>query len=89
MIAILASSRGVGGEDIRLRYRERKDGTVELLHHGRLASTLRGAEARAFLVRALVGDPSEAQHLMARLTGNYKRGSERRAAAHPRNRGRV
>jgi hypothetical protein len=31
-------------------------------------------------------DLATAQQVMARLTGNYKRGNERKAAEHPRNR---
>jgi hypothetical protein len=66
-------------------YRERKGGAVEVLHHGRLACTLRGREALEFLAEARSASPSDAQQLMARLTGNYKRGNERLAAEHPRN----
>jgi hypothetical protein len=58
---------------------------VVITHHGRLASTLRGGRAAAFLAEVADGD---AQLVMARWTGNYKRGNERAAAEHPRNRGR-
>jgi len=73
-------------EDLGFRVRERKGGHVEILHHGRLAATLRGSQAAEFL--AELSDPTnpEAQQLMARLTGNYKRGNERLASNHPRNR---
>jgi hypothetical protein len=56
---------------------------VEITHHGRRATVLRGQRARAFLDDVAVGDP---QQLMARLTGNYRRGNERQARRHPRNR---
>jgi hypothetical protein len=56
---------------------------VVISHHGRRAITLRGAAAQQFLAD-VVDDP---QQLMARLTGNYKRGNERVAKQHPRNRG--
>lgn len=52
-------------------------------HHGRRATTLRGGRALTFLADVEVGD---AQELMARLTGNYRRGNERTARQHPRNR---
>ena len=65
------------------RYEVRKNGDVVILHHGRLASTLRGRKAAAFLDDV---DGSDDQELMARLTGNYKRGNERTSAKHPRNR---
>lgn len=67
-------------------FRSRKNGDVELLHHGRVASTLRGREAADFLAEVEAGDECEAQQLMARVTGNYRHGNERHAAQHPRNR---
>lgn len=48
---------------------------VVIAHHGRRAATLRGAKAQQFLIDVESGDP---QLLMARLTGNYKRGNETR-----------
>jgi hypothetical protein len=48
---------------------------VVVTHHGRHATTLRGATAARFLREVESGDP---QQLMARLTGNFKRGNERR-----------
>jgi antitoxin (DNA-binding transcriptional repressor) of toxin-antitoxin stability system len=58
---------------------------VVILHHGRAATTLRGHRAADFLEDVESGD---AQELMARLTGNYRRGNERTAKRHPRNSGR-
>ena len=55
---------------------------VLITHHGRAATTLRGAGARRFLDDVQVGDP---QLLMARVTGSYRRGNERVAREHPRN----
>jgi hypothetical protein len=63
-----------------------KNGDVQVMHHGRLASTLRGRDAADFLAEMHGADEASQQHAMARLTGNYKRGNERLAAAHPRNR---
>ena len=65
------------------RYVERGDGTVVITHHGRVASTLRGGRAAQFLAE-VDDDP---QLAMARWTGNYRRGNERTARLHPRNRG--
>lgn len=59
----------------------RKSGDVVISHHGRVATTLRGRRAAEFMVDVLDGDEQE---LMARLTGNYKRGNEREARSHPR-----
>ncbi|GAB3994839.1 hypothetical protein [Nocardioides marmoraquaticus] len=58
--------------------------TVVVTHHGRRATVLRGRRAQQFLADVEDDDPQE---LMARLTGNYKRGNERVARQHPRNRG--
>ena len=72
--------------DLGFTYRTRKSGEVQVLHHGVLASTLRGADAQEFLSELAACQADEAQQLMARITGNYKRGNERLAASHPRNR---
>ena len=48
---------------------------VVVTHHGKHAVTLRGTAAARFLRRAETVDP---QQVMARVTGNYKRGNERR-----------
>ena len=56
---------------------------VVISHHGREAAVLRGEKARQFVQEA---ETSDAQLLMARLTGNYKRGNERTGKSHPRNR---
>jgi len=60
----------------------RRDGTVAITHHGRRATVLRAARAEEFLAE-VDDDP---QGVMARWTGNYKRGNERQARQHPRNR---
>ncbi|MCG7311051.1 hypothetical protein [Brachybacterium sp. ACRRE] len=62
-------------------YVERGEDVV-ILHHGRPATTLRGRRAADFLEDAGAGG---AQELMARLTGNYRRGNERAVKRHPRN----
>lgn len=61
------------------------NGDVVISHNGKVATTLRGERAAQFVAEAEMGDEQE---LMARLTGNYKRGNERQAKNHPRNRGR-
>lgn len=62
-------------------FEQRKSGEVVIRHHGRLAATLRGKKAEKFLREVKTTDQ---QHLMARLTGNYKRGNERESG--PRHR---
>lgn len=63
----------------------RKNGDVVISHHERTASVLRGTKATNFVEDVDGGDD---QQLMARVTGNYKRGNERQARNHPRNRSR-
>jgi hypothetical protein len=67
---------------VGFEWERRKNGDVVITHRGRIATTLRGDRAADFLAEAEDGD---AQELMARLTGNYKRGNERAARQHPRN----
>ncbi len=56
----------------------RSDGTVVISHTGRPVTTLRGAAAERFAERIASLDAGGAQHLMARATGNFKHGNERR-----------
>ncbi|MEU3793225.1 hypothetical protein [Streptomyces fructofermentans] len=63
-------------------YAQQRDGTVTITHGSRHATTLRGSRAARFLTEVDSDDP---QLVMARWTGNYKRGNERTARAHPRN----
>jgi len=66
-------------------YEVRRSGEVRVTHAGQLAATLRGPTAERFLDDVEREDP---QQVMARVTGNYRRGTERTARQHPRNRGR-
>jgi len=75
-------------EPLGFSFRQRKGGAVQLLRHGKLASTLRGAQAAEFMAEVAAASEADAQQLMARRTGNYKRGNERAASQHVRNRGR-
>ena len=57
-------------------YRLLKDGRVLIDHRDRHVVTLAGARAAAFRA-ALEQDGADEQLLMARVTGNFKRGNER------------
>jgi len=81
-----ASSNDERLDDLGFTYLVRKAHEVEVRHRGKLAATLRGTEAADFLAEVEGREPADVQQLMARLTGNYKRGNERVAASHPRNR---
>lgn len=71
--------------DLGFDYTVRKSGDVVIRHHGLVATTLRGRQARAFLTSVDAGDHAAAQQRMARLAGKDKRGNERLARQHPRN----
>lgn len=64
---------GTAPEDFEYRVA----GAYEVLitHWGRRATVLRGMRARNFLMDI---EHQEPQELMARVTGNYKRGNERK-----------
>jgi hypothetical protein len=55
----------------------RKNGEIAISHNGQHAVVLRGKSAQRFLIDVHDNDP---QLLMAKVTGNYKRGNERRAS---------
>lgn len=55
-------------------YKVRKNGQVVITHNGRKATVLRGDRAHKFLNRVKTRDPQE---VMAKVTGNYKRGNEK------------
>ena len=56
-------------------YVRRKSGEIVIRHHGKQAAVLRGRAADRFADQVVRGDE---QQLMARATGDYKRGNERR-----------
>jgi hypothetical protein len=58
-------------------YRERKDGTVAVYWRRIPATTLGGKLAENFLAAAAEAGEDELQLLMAKATGNFKRGDER------------
>jgi hypothetical protein len=60
-------------------YFTRADGTIVIRYHGAPVTLLRGKAADRFTARLAAADAAGAQQLMARATGNFKRGNERRA----------
>jgi len=55
-------------------FASRKSGEVVISRHGEVVTILRGVAAQRFLSRVAADDP---QQVMARATGNYRRGNER------------
>ncbi len=59
-------------------YTQQKDDRMSIYHHDKLVFRLKGPEAIKLIARLESADEAEAQRLMARATGNYKRGNEKR-----------
>ena len=59
------------------RHRVTKDGRVLISWHGRQVVTLSGSRASSFIDAARGLDGDGLQLLLARVTGNFKRGNER------------
>jgi hypothetical protein len=58
-------------------YATRSDGTIVISYRTAPVTILRGRSAERFTTRISGGDAAAAQQLMARATGNFKRGNER------------
>jgi hypothetical protein len=63
-----------GADDLGFTYATRSSGEVAISRHGKVVTVLRGDAAARFLRKVEAGD---AQQVMARATGNYRRGNER------------
>jgi hypothetical protein len=72
------------GVDLNFSFQATKHGVVTIFRNGRAVSVLRGASAQQFLVKAGGAPFAAQQQLMARVTGDYKRGNERLATSHAR-----
>ena len=73
-------------DDLGFTFRRLKNGDVVISHHGKHATVLRYEAAEFFIEDMGELDFPDQQQEMARITGNYKRGNERTAKNHPRNR---
>jgi len=59
-------------------YKVSKDNKVFIYWYGKQVSILKGKESEKFLKRVENADQKEMQLVMAKVTGNFKRGNERR-----------
>jgi hypothetical protein len=66
-------------KDEPFSYLSRADGSIVIRYHTAPVTLLRGKAAARFATRVAGAEPAAAQQLMARATGNFKRGNERRA----------
>ena len=67
-----------GLEDRPFSYRVTKDGRVLVSWGSSRVATVAGSAAARLIAALDVADEERAQHLLARATGNFKRGNERR-----------
>ncbi|WP_026561860.1 hypothetical protein AB3Z07_11680 [Metabacillus halosaccharovorans] len=64
-------------------YRVHKDKTIFLEYYGRQVKILRGKEAEKFLRKVTEAEnEKDIQLVMAKITGNFKRGNEREGKDH-------
>jgi hypothetical protein len=61
------------GKPVGFEWTQRKNGDVVVTHRARVAAILRGRAAVKFVSDVGRGEPQE---IMARVTGNYKRGND-------------
>ena len=66
-------------EEQPFKYRITKDGKVFIRWHGRQVTVLKGESAEKFIASIEQADSQQAQLLMARVTGHFKHGNEKRA----------
>jgi hypothetical protein len=58
-------------------YRVSKDNKVFIFWNGKEVMILKGKESEKFLLKVSKADTMEAQLIMAKITGNFKRGNEK------------
>ena len=66
-------------EEAPFAYTETKNGKVFITWQGKQVVTLRGGDSTRFLQRMKGADSRQAQLIMAKCTGNFKRGNEKTA----------
>ncbi|MEO1286229.1 MAG: hypothetical protein AAFV93_00570 [Chloroflexota bacterium] len=64
-------------DDEPFDYQITKDNRVLLYYHNKHIKTLSGKQAKKFIAEIDMLDWHDAQLLMAKVTGNFKRGNER------------
>ncbi len=73
---MIEDKRGVLDDEI-FSYRESKDGKVFISWNGKQVTILKGKPADEFLKKIAIADTKQKQLIMAKVTGNFKRGNER------------
>ena len=73
--------RGILDEEI-FSYRVTKDGKVFISYEGKQVTVLSGKRANEFAAKIQSAEGMDAQLIMAKATGNFKRGNEKLAKKH-------
>jgi len=68
--------------DLGFSFSVSKNGNLEIMHHGKLATRFSKKKGVRLAVQLEESQFYEQQQLMARLTGNYKRGNEHVSKSH-------
>lgn len=68
-----------GLEDYPFDYHMSRAGLLQISYRGRVVTTLQGAAAAKLFGKLASSDEDGAQLLLAKATGNFKRGNERPA----------
>ncbi len=66
-------------EEQPFTYRTTKDGKVFIQRHGKQIVILKGEAAEKFIIAVEQANTQQAQLLMARVTGHFKHGNEKKA----------
>lgn len=75
---VLAALRPVVAVPGGFSYRQTKDGRLRVAFHGRHVVTLAGGDAQRLAARLEGAGQERTQLLLAKATGNFKRGNEQR-----------
>ena len=67
----------MASDPTQFSYHATKDGRLRVALRGRHVVTLSGGKAQRLASRLEGADPGQAQLLLAKATGNFKRGNER------------
>ena len=71
-------------DDLGFDYFITKDEKVFIEHYGKRVTILKGKQAQKFIASAEDASEAEIQLMLAKLTGNYKRGNEREGKKTPK-----
>ncbi|MCL2227225.1 MAG: hypothetical protein FWB97_06310 [Oscillospiraceae bacterium] len=75
---MVIDKRGILEDDV-FSHRITKDGKVFISYYGKQVTALSGKKASGFIKEIEDAEHKEAQLIMAKVTGNFKRGNERAA----------